>query len=176
MIATRPATTADAEPLSRLAEQTFRDAFAADNASPDLDAHCASAFSPEIQRGEILDPELVTTLALDEDRLVGFTQVRLGAAKDCVPAHRPSELYRLYVSRAWHGRGVAQALMEQVMDAASGFGSDRIWLGVWERNPRAIAFYKKYGFGVVGEHVFQFGSEPQRDLIMAAAIGGPPEE
>jgi len=48
--------------------------------------------------------------------------------------------------------------------------SDVVWLGVWERNPRAMAFYKKFGFGEVGDHVFPLGTDPQRDIIMARPV------
>jgi ribosomal protein S18 acetylase RimI-like enzyme len=45
-----------------------------------------------------------------------------------------------------------------------------VWLGVWERNPKAIAFYKKFGFREVGAHVFPLGSDPQRDVVMARPV------
>ena len=49
-------------------------------------------------------------------------------------------------------------------------GSDLVWLGVWERNPRAISFYRKNGFVEVGSHVFRLGNDPQRDIIMARSV------
>jgi ribosomal protein S18 acetylase RimI-like enzyme len=45
-----------------------------------------------------------------------------------------------------------------------------VWLGVWEHNPRAIAFYKKYGFISVGEHPFPLGGDLQRDIVMAKPL------
>ncbi len=61
----------------------------------------------------------------------------------------------------------ARDLMDAALDAIADRGSDVAWLGVWERNPRAIAFYAKYGFVPVGAHVFTVGRDPQRDLVMA---------
>jgi len=49
-------------------------------------------------------------------------------------------------------------------------GHDAIWLGVWERNGRAQAFYRKWNFRAVGQHVFQLGSDPQRDILMQRAV------
>jgi ribosomal protein S18 acetylase RimI-like enzyme len=60
--------------------------------------------------------------------------------------------------------------MRAVLETVRTVGSDRIWLGVWERNGRALAFYRKFGFEVFGDHVFQFGRDPQRDLIMALEV------
>ena len=110
-------------------------------------------------------------MADEGGELIGFAQLRLRAPKACVTAERPSELYRVYVSRQWHGTGVAQQIMREALATAARAGSDRIWLGVWENNRRALGFYRKYGFEVVGEHVFQFGTDAQTDLIMAADVG-----
>jgi ribosomal protein S18 acetylase RimI-like enzyme len=60
--------------------------------------------------------------------------------------------------------------MQHVLALASDSGSDVLWLGVWEHNAKAIAFYRKFGFEAVGEHVFAVGSDMQRDLIMARSM------
>ena len=57
--------------------------------------------------------------------------------------------------------------MAAVLSAAAQANCDHVWLGVWERNPKAIAFYRKFGFEVIGEHRFVLGRDPQRDLVMA---------
>ena len=87
----------------------------------------------------------------------------------CCPC-RPAEIQRIYVDQQWHGRGVAQALMSQAFSAAGLGNADQVWLGVWENNPRALAFYRKLGFKEVGDHVFQLGSDPQRDWILCCDV------
>jgi len=56
--------------------------------------------------------------------------------------------------------------------AARDRGARTMWLGVWEENHRAHAFYRKHGYAVVGEHVFMLGADAQRDLILAKALSG----
>lgn len=160
----------DAAALADLAERTFREAFTVDNDPGDMELHCTESFSPEIQQQEIEDPDCVTIVAEVENELVAFAQVRLQAPKECVSAEHPSELYRFYVSSPWHGRGIAQEMMREVRAAAARSKSDCIWLGVWEHNPRALAFYRKHGFRIVGDHVFRLGDTSQRDLIMAVGV------
>ena len=138
------------------------------NSAENMDVHCARTFGVEIQRLELSDPQQVIQLAEVEGELAGFIQLRLGCTTASVDAVRPAELHRIYVSREWQGRGVAQELMRAAIAVASRSGSDWLWLGVWEHNPKAIAFYKKYGFGLAGEHPFMLGRERQRDLIMTA--------
>jgi ribosomal protein S18 acetylase RimI-like enzyme len=170
MITIRQAHPDDSEVLAHIAKHTFRETFATENNLADMEFHCSKNFGTEIQRQEILDPNRATILAEVEDRLVAFAQVRLHSPKECVAADYPSELHRLYVKKEWHGRGVAPKLMSKILSTALDAGADHIWLGAWEHNPRAIAFYGKYGFRVVGEHTFLFGSDPQRDLVMMAEV------
>ena len=164
----RPAKSSDAASLAAIAERTFRETFAADNSEENINLHCAQNFSVEMQSEEISDPQLTTLLAEVVGELVGFAQLRLAQAAACVKGDRPAELHRIYVSGEWHGRGVANQLMRAIYAAAARAGTDCIWLGVWERNLKAIAFYRKCGFSVVGDHAFMLGRDRQRDLIMAA--------
>lgn len=167
----RRATLADAPALATLAERTFRDAFEADNTADDMDAHCRQSYAPAIQAREIADPAIDTVVAVtDEGTLAGYAMVRASTPPGAVTGEAPVELWRIYVDRAHHGRGVAQALMAACLDAARARGGATIWLGVWERNPRAQAFYRKIGFVDVGAHVFQLGSDPQTDRIMVRGV------
>ena len=68
-------------------------------------------------------------------------------------------------------RKVAQALYDQVMDVAKELNVEQVWLGVWEQNPRAIAFYRKNGFEEFGKHRFQLGDDEQVDILMRLKLG-----
>lgn len=172
MSAIRRAHRTDARQLAELAEKTFRDTFAAANTGADMAVHCRASYGEVIQAGEISDPGMVTFVYAQSGRLIGYAQLRWGDAPDCVRARSPGEIQRLYVARDWHGKGVAHELMAACVNEMSAHGSDVVWLGVWERNPRAIAFYRKFGFAEVGDHVFPLGSDPQRDIVMARSLAG----
>ena len=169
--ALRPAILTDAPSLALLAERTFRDTFAARNSPGNMDLYCAKHFSTDIQAAEIADRGLVTTLALEDDRYAGFSQLVRSKAHPNVAARRPAELNRLYVGAEWHGLGIGSALMKGALASAKATGADCLWLGVWEHNPNAMAFYRKFGFEIVGSHAFLLGLERQRDLIMSVALG-----
>jgi len=166
MVFIRQAIVSDASDLARLQEQTFRDTFAATNDAADMALHCRTHYSPALQAEEISNPALLTLVCVVDNVLCAFAQLRTDAAPDCITAARPVEIQRLYVDKAWHGQGLAQQLMERCIAEALLLGADQIWLGVWEKNPRAIRFYQKFGFATVGEHIFMVGNDAQRDLIM----------
>lgn len=162
----RAARPADAAPLATLGERIFRETFAPDNRPEDLDAYLRSAFSASLQAGEIADPAFLTLVVEMDGALVGYAQLREGEPDEPIGAPGAIELRRFYIDRAWQGRGLAQQLMEAVEQSAAARRAPGIWLGVWERNPRAIAFYRKSGFVDVGSHVFLLGSDPQTDRLM----------
>lgn len=110
----------------------------------------------------------MATFVCERDRaLVGYGQLRWHAPAAGVHGAQPAEIQRLYVDQRFHGTGVAQALMSALQDAAVTGAADVLWLGVWEHNPRAIAFYTKSGFTPAGEQVFVLGRDPQRDLVLS---------
>jgi ribosomal protein S18 acetylase RimI-like enzyme len=104
--------------------------------------------------------------------LAGYSHLTAGEAPDSVSGADPLELKRFYIDRAWHGTGLAQMLMHATLDAAIAAGARTLWLGVWEHNPRAIAFYRKFAFVEAGTHEFMLGRDRQTDLIMMRPLNG----
>ena len=122
------------------------------------------------QTAELTDPAVITLLVDAGGQTIAYAQLRTGHAPGCVTGPRPIELWRFYIARDWHGRGIAQVLMDRVLAEAREAGAETMWLGVWERNARALAFYGKSGFADVGEHVFLFGTDPQTDRVMVRTL------
>jgi ribosomal protein S18 acetylase RimI-like enzyme len=170
----RYAKPSDAKRLAALAEETFRDTFGSVNAVEDMNLHCRTSYGEVIQLAEISNAGMATLLCEDGSDLTAFAQLRWSEAPSCVSAKSPGEIQRLYVAKSWRGKGVAHDLMATCIKEMENRESDVVWLGVWERNPRAIAFYKKFGFEEVGDHVFPLGTDPQRDVIMTRSVSSRP--
>lgn len=168
----RPATPADAGTLAVLGERTFRDTFAADSAAEDLDAYVRYAFPSDRVRAELEDEKNTCLLALagDSGTPLGYAKLRTGAPHPSVTGPAAIELQRLYVDRAVLGRGAGAALMQACLQTARFAGHRTLWLGVWEHNQRALAFYRKWGFRKVGGRVFRLGSDDQTDFIMERPV------
>ena len=167
----RTATAADAARLAEFAERTFRETFGPDNRPEDMERYIAGSYGADHQRAEILEPGLVTLLAEAGGTLAGFVQLRQGGAPVCVSGPTPVEIWRFYVDRPWQGRGLAERMMAEACAGARARGGATVWLAVWERNARAIAFYRKCGFAVVGAQPFVLGTDVQNDLVMARTLG-----
>ena len=170
----RLATPADSRLLASAGSAFFRDTFGDANSVEDMDAYLADAFSEPRQRAELSAPETRVWLAVDEGgEIAGYVHIRQKAPPingTSGTAERAVEIVRLYADRRWHGRGLGPALMDQAVVTAHACCADILWLGVWERNPRAIAFYEKQGFETVGSQDFTLGKDRQRDLVMARRL------
>jgi RimJ/RimL family protein N-acetyltransferase len=168
----------DAATLADLGARTFHETFAPDNRPEDVTAYVRSAFGEAIQRAELADPACLTWLVDMDGAPAGYAQLWLGPAPEDIAAagalgRGAIELKRFYIDRAWHGRGLAQPLLDRVTRAAAERGAPALWLGVWEQNPRAIAFYRKCGFLDVGSHVFLLGQDAQTDRLMVRPLASP---
>jgi GNAT superfamily N-acetyltransferase len=162
---------AHAAQLAEFGARTFFESFAADNTPEDMRQHLASAWSLEKQLAEIQNPHIDTLIHADgAGRWLGFAQLRANTVSDGVPAEGSIELWRFYVDKPFQGQGVAAGLMNGVKLRAKRRGASSLWLGVWERNARAKAFYAKHGFRTVGSQVFVVGSDPQTDHVMLCAL------
>jgi GNAT superfamily N-acetyltransferase len=167
----RRATIGDAALLASIGAEFFAAAFGAQNDPNDLKSYLATAFSPATQHAELVDTDRVTWIAESEDATpAGYAMLKRAASATAVLANHPAEVQRFYVASPFQGRGLAQALMSVCVEQAHEWGCDALWLGVWELNPRAVAFYEKCGFRKVGRQDFMVGSDRQHDHVMSRAL------
>jgi GNAT superfamily N-acetyltransferase len=166
----RAAVASDAATLTELGERTFRDTFDAHNRPEDMEAFLSSHYRPDLQEAELRDPRNLYLLAEVSGTPAGFALLGDRPREQGVPGARPLMLVRLYVDKPFLGARVGAALLERCVEVARERGHDVLWLGVWERNTRAIAFYARWGFTEVGEMIFHLGGDPQRDQVMALRL------
>jgi diamine N-acetyltransferase len=161
----------DAAGLAEFAARTFAEAFGGDTNAADLQAHVATTYRAELQARELADPTVITLLALRDARIVAYAQVRLNESPPCcVTLSDAVELQRFYADRSVRGTGLTMRLMELALDAARRLGGRHAWLGVWERNTRAMAFYRKAGFDDIGFTHYMVGSDRQTDRVFLASL------
>lgn len=156
----------DAKMLAEFGAKAFRDSFAKDNTEENMHLFLKQTYSPELQLNEIANPNVVFLIAEIEGETVGYVKINLTNRGDSIKDTKTIEIERIYAAKEHIGKGVGKSLMLASIQEAKQRGCDSLWLGVWEKNPRAIEFYKKWGFVEVGAHVFMLGDDPQRDYIM----------
>lgn len=170
----RQAVVNDVVALAALADKAFRHAFAGNSRPEDVDAYVSEAFSTARLGFELSDTRNVFLLACATDGdIAGYAKLRSGSADDSVAGPQPVEIERLYLDPAAIGRGIGAALMRACLNEAAARQYRTVWLGVWDRNARAISFYERWGFRMVGSHVFRLGADEQTDLILERPVDLP---
>lgn len=163
----RQAGVSDARALAELGPRLFEQTFAAANTPEDMRAYLSTAFRLDELTVDLADDARATWIAEDSTGTeIGYAMLRRGTTGDGVVAARSAEIQRIYADREWHGRGVGHELMRTCLEQARAWECDGVWLAVWEKNPRAIAFYEKAGFRAVGRQTFLLGSDVQQDVVM----------
>lgn len=168
-IAVRRALPSDASVLAEFAARTFEATYTGDIPTEHIREHVKTSFGIAQQTRELNDPDTVTLLAHGDGILVAYAQLRR-MPPEGIELERPAELQRFYVDRPAQGTGVARELMTAVHAAAREMGARNLWLGVWERNSRAIAFYRKIGFRQAGTTDFHVGTDRQTDLVLVVSV------
>ncbi len=166
----RPASAGDAALLADLGRRTFTETFADSNSAEDLQRFLDETYSEAIQARELAEPGTLYLVAEAEGEAVGFARLRRGEAPACVTGPEPIELQRIYVLRAWLGLKAGHALLQRCLEEGRRMGAKTIWLGVWEHNHRAQAFYRRNGFSEAGDHLFVVGRDAQRDVVMVRSL------
>ena len=165
----RRATLNDAAAISRFSARVF--SLSCPQTSPeDLAEYIAGELNPAQWEGILDDPTQVTLVAEMNSAIVGFAVIALEREHPALDVKGTAEFRKLYVEAAQHGTGVGAQLLEGALAVAEAHRRP-VWLGVFQQNPRAITFYKKYGFEFAGEQLFQVGKDPQKDYLMLRPAG-----
>lgn len=156
----------EAEQLLALRQQTFFDAFAAQNDPAHMQAYAEKAFTIENTIAELSNPESEIYFALVDNEVAGHIKLNFNDAQTEPQGSEALELERIYVLEKFQGQKIGKYLMDYAINKAIETNKKYIWLGVWEHNQKALAFYHSKGFVVFGSHPFKLGTDNQNDLLM----------
>ncbi|THV58587.1 GNAT family N-acetyltransferase [Chryseobacterium candidae] len=160
----------DLEIVQSLGIQTFSETFAEDNTEEAMKKYLEESFNTQKIKSELNNPDSHFYIAWEEDNPVGYLKVNTGNAQTELQDDSSLEIERIYVKKSHHGKKVGQLLYNQALETAEQLGKSYLWLGVWEKNLRALQFYRKNGFVEFDKHVFRLGEEEQTDLMMKKVL------
>ncbi|MGG1922582.1 GNAT family N-acetyltransferase [Chryseobacterium sp. NRRL B-14798] len=160
----------DVEIVQSLGIQTFSETFAEDNTEEAMKKYLEESFNTEKIKSELNNPDSFFYIAWEEDNPVGYLKVNSGEAQTELQDDTALEIERIYVKKSHHGKKVGQLLYNQALETAEQLGKSYLWLGVWEKNLKALQFYRKNGFVEFDKHIFRLGEEEQTDLMMKKVL------
>lgn len=152
--------------LQEISRKTFQETFAAYNSPENMKSYLEEALSIEQLKAELEDENSAFYFAEQDEQVIGYLKINYGAAQTELKNSQALEIERIYVSKEFHGKNVGQLLYDKAIEIAKQKASEYVWLGVWEKNARAISFYEKNGFVEFDKHLFKLGDDEQTDLMM----------
>jgi ribosomal protein S18 acetylase RimI-like enzyme len=152
--------------LQTISRETFAQTFDAHNSPEDMQNYLNTSFATDKLKAELSNPESEFYFAKAGDTIIGYLKVNTGAAQSELKDSNAFEIERIYVDQAYLGKKIGQLLFNKAIDLAILKKASYVWLGVWEENHRALAFYTKNGFVPFDKHLFKLGNDEQTDIMM----------
>ncbi|MCP3794046.1 GNAT family N-acetyltransferase [Paenibacillus sp. CH40] len=160
----------DLQVLQEISIETFNDTFKDQNSPENMKAYLERAFNFEQLEDELSNVSSEIFFIYFNEELAGYLKVNMNDAQSEKMGDESLEIERIYIKNKSQKHGLGKNLLNKAMEIAMEHNKKKIWLGVWEKNENAIAFYKKMGFVQTGAHSFYMGDEEQIDFIMTKTM------
>lgn len=152
--------------LQMISRQTFKEAFSEDNTEEDMSLYLRESLSIEQLTKEIEDKNSAFYFAQVEHEIAAYLKVNYHQKLENGVEQNSLEIERVYVLQKFQGNKIGQLLFNKALELAKVFGANNLWLGVWEKNYKAIRFYEKNGMNAFDRKLFQLGKDKQTDILM----------
>ncbi len=156
----------DLDELQKFAWQTFDESFGRFNTPENMQAYLNTAFDKAKLEMELKNPDSSFFFLFVKGMLAGYLKINENSAQTDIGDSDSLEIERIYVKSGFQGRGLGKALIQKALEVARQKNKSYAWLGVWEKNEKAIAFYERMGFKTIETHDFYLGDDRQTDYIM----------
>lgn len=166
----RPIVRNEVDVLRAISLETFTDTFGEYNTQSDLDAYLSRAYDLQKLKKELENPESAFFWALENGEIAGYLKLNTGKSQSEEMPEDHLEIERIYVRTPYKKQGIGTHLMNWALTQAKAQAKSAVWLGVWEHNDPAQAFYRKYGFVRQSQHVFYMGEKGQTDHILVKKL------
>ncbi|WP_339165983.1 GNAT family N-acetyltransferase [Paenibacillus sp. FSL R5-0341] len=156
--------------LQEISYETFNETFKAQNSPENMKAYLEKAFNREQLESELSVTDSQFLFIYVNHKLAGYMKVNINDAQSEKMGMESLEIERVYIKKEFQKHGLGKVLLHKAIEMETEHQKRNIWLGVWEKNENAIAFYEKMGFVQTGAHAFVMGDEEQSDFIMTKTI------
>ncbi|MDY0316097.1 MAG: GNAT family N-acetyltransferase [Bacteroidales bacterium] len=160
----------DLPKLLEISYETFNEIFKKQNSPENIKAYLERAFNLKQLEKELSNISSQFFFVYLNNEVAGYLKININDAQSEEMSDESLEIERIYIKRKFQKHGLGMYLLNKAIEIAMEFNKKKIWLGVWEKNENAIAFYEKMGFVQTGSHSFYMGNEEQVDFIMTKIL------
>jgi len=149
------ANTGDVQLLARVGSLSFIESHGHSAPAETVNKYVADHYNEDAFKAELGDAANIYHLIFYNDDPAGYSKIILNAAHPNVPSVNATKLERLYLLKAFYGLKLGFELLELNVELSKENQQDGMWLFVWKKNQRAIDFYLKNNFEIIGSHDFK---------------------
>ena len=163
------ATINDAELLADLGRKTFIESHGHSASKDDIDNYVNQNYTDEVFQEELSAVENIYHIIYYEGKLVGFTKIILNHPTANIDTKNVTKLERIYLLKEFYHLKLGMELMNFNIELSKSNNQAGMWLYVWTENKRALNFYKKNGFEIIGSHDFKISinhSNPNHQMLL----------
>lgn len=160
----------DLEILQGISIETFNDTFKDQNTPENMKAYLEKAFDTKQLEKELSNRLSQFFFVYFNEEVAGYLKVNTNEAQSEEMGDESLEIERIYIKNEFQKHGLGKYLLNKAIEIAMELNKKKIWLGVWEENENALAFYKKMGFVHTDAHSFYMGDDEQIDHIMTKTL------
>lgn len=160
----------DLRKLQEISYETFNETFKHQNSPENMNTYLENAFNLKQLEKELANISSQFFFIYFNNEVAGYLKVNTNDAQSEEMGDESLEIERIYINSRFQKHGLGKYLLNKAIEIAMEHNKKKIWLGVWEKNENAIAFYKKMGFVQTGAHSFYMGDEEQVDFIMTKTL------
>ncbi|WP_332631293.1 GNAT family N-acetyltransferase [Halalkalibacter flavus] len=160
----------DLQILQEISIETFNETFKDQNSPENMKAYLEKAFNSKQLDNELSNLFSQFFFVYFNREVAGYLKVNTNDAQSEEMGDESLEIERIYIKNKFQKHGLGKYLLDKAMKIAVERNKKKVWLGVWEKNENAIAFYKKMGFVQTGAHSFYMGDEEQVDFILTNTL------
>ena len=163
------ATKNDFKLLADIGKQTFIESHGESASKSDIDSYINEKYSFEEFQKELSDTENIYHIINYEDKAIGFSKIILNSATPNIENNNVTKLERIYILKEFYNLKMGLELMNFNIELSKSNNQVGMWLFVWIENVRAINFYMKNGFEIIGSHDFKISathSNPNHQIFL----------
>jgi len=159
----------DSALVSEIGRDTFLESHGHSASPEDVSNYVAEKYSEAVLRQELSDPKNIYYIIYHDKRPAGYSKIIFNLPYENSPVQNIAKLERIYLLKEFYDLKLGMELLQFNIELSKKNDQAGIWLYVWKENPRAVNFYIKAGFEIIGSHDFKISethSNPNHQMLL----------
>jgi len=143
------------ELIAEIGKKTFWESHGKSAAKEDIETFVFKTYNKENISKELENRNIKYHIIYYKNKAVGYSKIQLNSPNTTIEYKNVTKLDRIYLLKEFYGKNLGKKLFDFNVELSKKNNQKGIWLYVWVENLRAIKFYKKSGFKIIGKYDFK---------------------